>query len=98
MLCNHLASLMEQKVETGDWDFTPVRAMMQNPEHYPEPLEFRVFRFANRSLLHKDMPPRSQSAQPTRASKLTDVNGSWHVWGTGRMACCVRLPFICEEA
>ena len=84
------------KVEVGDWVCTPVRAMMQNPEHYPEPLEFRGFRFVDPAILNEDMPPKSQSAQPTRASKLIDVNGSWHVWGTGRMAWYVTLVSIFE--
>ena len=73
-------------VGVGDWLCTPVRAMMQNPEYYPEPLEFNGFRFADPALLDNATKPTFKFSQLDGLSKLTDVNGSWHVWGTGRMA------------
>ncbi|MCJ1352523.1 MAG: hypothetical protein MMC33_002507 [Icmadophila ericetorum] len=63
-----------------------IRAMMQNPEYYPEPLEFNGFRFADPALLDNATKPTFKFPQLDGLSKLTDVNGSWHVWGTGRMA------------
>uniref|UniRef100_A0A0B7KLU2 Cytochrome P450 n=2 Tax=Bionectria ochroleuca TaxID=29856 RepID=A0A0B7KLU2_BIOOC len=60
------------KLEVGDWACTPVRAIMQDPEYYPNPLRFNGFRFPN-------------------PSKLTDVGNTFHVWGTGRMACPGRF-------
>ena len=74
------------KVDVGDWLCTPVRAMMQNPEHYPQPLEFNGFRFADPALLDNAISPAFKFPQPGGPSKLTDVSESWHVWGTGRMA------------
>ena len=74
------------KVEVGDWICTPVREMMQNPEHYPELLEFNGFRFADPSLLKNPTHSTFKFPQRVGPSSLTGVNGSWHVWGTGRMA------------
>ncbi|TGO61264.1 hypothetical protein BOTNAR_0131g00100 [Botryotinia narcissicola] len=75
------------RVEIGDWACTPVQAMMQDPKEYPEPLQFRGFRFVDPVLLPgAELPQINRYARPTHASKLTDVNGSFHVWGTGRMA------------
>ncbi|KAI1412118.1 cytochrome P450 [Hypoxylon sp. FL1857] len=72
-------------LKVGDWLCTPVKAMMQSPEHYPDPLQFSGFRFADPQLVALiagvDGPMQPQP------SKLADVNYSWHVWGTGRMAC-----------
>lgn len=74
------------RIEVGDWACTPVRAMMQNPEHYPEPLEFNGFRFVDRELIENPAHSAFKFPQADGPSSLTDVNGSWHVWGTGRMA------------
>ncbi|KAI0200207.1 cytochrome P450 [Astrocystis sublimbata] len=76
------------KLAVGDWACTPVRAMMQSSEHYPQPLEFNGFRFASRDDIAAASGAVSdfKSIQP-KPSKLVDVNESWHVWGTGRMAC-----------
>lgn len=71
------------KLSIGDWACTPVRAIMQDPAHYPSPLEFNGFRFVDTELLDKATKIGSVS-QPT-PSKLTDANNTWHVWGTGRM-------------
>ncbi|KAH8593607.1 cytochrome P450 [Bisporella sp. PMI_857] len=82
------------KVHVGDWACTPVRALMTNPEFYPEPNKFRPFRFVDPELLAVDLPETSRPTQPNKASNFTDVNladGSWHVWGTGRMACPGRF-------
>jgi cytochrome P450 len=74
------------KLNVGDWACTPVRAMMQNPEHYPDPLKFNGFRFADPKILDEAASKPFDFPQKSSPSKLTDVNGSWHVWGTGRMA------------
>jgi len=71
------------KVHVGDWACTPVKAMMQAPEHYPSALEFNGFRFAQRELAAQEGDFTVFQPKP---SKLTDVGGSFHVWGTGRMA------------
>lgn len=74
------------KVAVGDWACTPVRAIMQSAEFYPEPLQFNGFRFARPEDLPGAVPdPNFNFLQP-KPSKLTDVDPSWHVWGTGRMA------------
>ena len=81
------------KLEVGDWACTPVRAMMQNADHYPEPLQFNGFRFADPQLLHDDATnlPNFEFLQPEGPSKLTDPSSSWHVFGTGRLVWYVPL-------
>jgi hypothetical protein len=60
--------------------------MMQAPEHYPSALEFNGFRFAQRELLKQEGVLDAFAVSQPKPSKLTDVGGSFHVWGTGRMA------------
>ena len=72
------------KINVGDWVCTPVRAIMQDPKFYPDPLAFNGFRFASRDVLD-DAEGNFKFMQPN-PSKLTDVDDSFHVWGTGRMA------------
>jgi cytochrome P450 len=74
------------RVNVGDWACTPVRAMMQAPEHYPSPLDFNGFRFAQRELAKQNADLDAFTVRQPKPSKLTDVGGSFHVWGTGRMA------------
>ncbi|KAF4631712.1 hypothetical protein G7Y89_g6427 [Cudoniella acicularis] len=74
------------KVSPGDWACTPVRAIMQSAEYYPEPMKFYGFRFVDSTILLKSASSNLNFRQPV-ASKFTDVNQAWHVWGTGRMAC-----------
>lgn len=71
-------------LDPGDWLCTPVRAIMQNPKDYPEPLAFNGFRFVDPEVL-ENATGEFKSLQP-KPSKLVDVDNSWHVWGTGRMA------------
>ena len=88
------------KVHVGDWACTPVRALMTNEKFYPEPNKFRPFRFVEPEQLPADLPENSRPAQPNKASIFTDVNladGSWHVWGTGRMAWYVRYA-LCHHS
>ncbi|CAG9998323.1 unnamed protein product [Clonostachys byssicola] len=73
------------KLAVGEWACTPVRSIMQNPEFYPSPLEFNGFRFADPNILG-DAGDAFKYKQP-KPSKLTDCDNTFHVWGTGRMAC-----------
>ncbi|KAI1132438.1 cytochrome P450 [Nemania abortiva] len=75
------------KLAVGDWACTPVRAIMQNPAHFPEPLTFSGFRFASLESLKGTNMEESPNISQNLPSKLVDVDDSWHVWGTGRMAC-----------
>ncbi|CAH0051924.1 unnamed protein product [Clonostachys solani] len=77
------------KLEVGDWACTPVRAIMQDPEYFPNPLRFNGFRFVEPSLL-SDKDGKFEISQLS-PSKLTDVENTYHVWGTGRMACPGRF-------
>ena len=82
------------KLHVGDWACTPVRALMQNPEHYPKPLEFNGFRFVEQSILEQTAGATFDQVLQEEPSKLTDTydkNNSWHVWGTGRMAWYVQF-------
>lgn len=63
---------------------------MQDASFYPDPLKFDGFRFVNEDLLRGASPLPSMSPQQ-KPSKLTDVNMTFHVWGTGRMACPGRF-------
>lgn len=60
---------------------------MQNPIFYPRPLEFNGFRFVDKTHLMKVFPGFSGDVIQQTPSKLTDVDMTFHVWGTGRMAC-----------
>ena len=73
------------RVEVGDWACTPVKALMQDGKHYPQPLEFSGFRFVDPELLKDGETDVKKILQP-KSSKLTDVGIDFHVWGTGRMA------------
>ncbi len=80
------------KVNVGDWACTPVRAIMQNEQYYPDPLVFQGFRFAPPEALDsKNITGKFQRAQE-QPSNLVDVDHTWHVWGTGRMAWFVTAP------
>lgn len=60
---------------------------MKSTEYYPDPLEFNGFRFVNATDVEKfGYESKFKFVQP-KPSKLVDVNNTWHVWGTGRMAC-----------
>ena len=75
-------------VNTGDWFCTPVRAIMTDPTNFPEPLQFSGFRFADPSLV-KNLGNEKNTFSTTmqkKPTKLTDVDMTYHVWGTGRMA------------
>ncbi|KAI3317916.1 cytochrome P450 [Xylariaceae sp. AK1471] len=75
----------------GEWACTPVRAIMQSAEHYPEPTTFYGFRFADTKPDDENELTWGAAAgldfrQP-KPSRLADVDSTWHVWGTGRMSC-----------
>ncbi|KAF2031754.1 cytochrome P450 [Setomelanomma holmii] len=76
-------------VNTGDWFCTPVRAIMTNPADYPEALQFSGFRFADPSLVRSvsDKNINFDQVMQKKPTKLTDADMTYHVWGTGRMAC-----------
>ncbi|KAL8906168.1 MAG: hypothetical protein Q9207_002201 [Kuettlingeria erythrocarpa] len=72
--------------------------MMQDPVHYPDPLKFNGFRFVDPQIYEHGAPPAFSATTQKRPSKLTDVKdegNSWHVWGTGRMAC--SLVYVAFE-
>ena len=72
------------ELKVGDWACTPVKAIMQSSEFYPQPLQFSGFRFADPKIVDQ-VAIEGRSIQP-KPSKLTDVSSTWHVWGGGRMA------------
>ncbi|KAI2470639.1 cytochrome P450 [Annulohypoxylon bovei var. microspora] len=77
------------KLAPGDWACTPVRAIMQNADLYPSPLDFQGFRFVNKEILEQlDIDAKVTQSKP---SSLTTIDKTWHVWGTGRMACPGRF-------
>ena len=76
-------------VNKGEWVCTPAGAIMHSENHYPEPMEFHGFRFAEKKFVNHVLD-RGVS-QPNGPSKLTDVDDTWHVWGIGRITWCVDL-------
>ncbi|KAI9148716.1 Cytochrome P475 monooxygenase [Paramyrothecium foliicola] len=76
------------RVETGEWICAASGSINTSPEYYPSPLEFSGFRFVESALSAEDRESCVESAvkQP-KPSKLTDVDHSFLMWGTGRMAC-----------
>ncbi|EUC33179.1 hypothetical protein COCCADRAFT_96747 [Bipolaris zeicola 26-R-13] len=79
-------------VNVGDWFCTPVRAIMTNPVDFPTPNTFSGFRFADPALVQalEDSKGSFEILQK-KPTKLTDVDMTFHVWGTGRMACPGRF-------
>lgn len=74
-------------VNVGDWFCTPVRAIMTNPIDFPEANTFSGFRFANPELVKSlENGHGSFDILQKKPTKLTDVDMTFHVWGTGRMA------------
>jgi cytochrome P450 len=79
-------------VNVGDWFCTPVRAIMTDPVSFPKPLEFSGFRFADPKLV-ESLESGVGEVMQEKPKKLTDVDMTYHVWGTGRMAWCVPVSF-----
>jgi len=72
----------------GEWACAPSGAINTSAEFYPSPNEFSGFRFVDARYLLRDngenfLPEAVRQAKP---SKLTDVDHSFLMWGTGRMA------------
>ncbi|KAF7506029.1 hypothetical protein GJ744_012276 [Endocarpon pusillum] len=76
-------------VNKGEWVCTPAGAVMHSENHYPEPLEFHGFRFADKKFVNHVLD--RGISQPNGPSKLTDVDETWHVWGIGRITCPGRF-------
>lgn len=81
------------KMGVGDWACAPSGAINTSPEYYPSPSSFSGFRFVDPELLpasgENKKPPTVTPApviQQSKPSKLTDVDHTWLMWGTGRMA------------
>ncbi|KAG6357424.1 hypothetical protein INS49_013301 [Diaporthe citri] len=82
------------RLAVGDWACAPSGAINTNPEYYPSPNSFSGFRFVDPALLptsgDSEKPAPVSSApgvQQPKPSMLTDVDHTWLMWGTGRMAC-----------
>lgn len=59
---------------------------MQSPELYPDPLQFHGFRFVDPVTLDKlGTEGLKGTSSKNSPAKLTDVDATWLVWGTGRM-------------
>ncbi|KAK1919471.1 hypothetical protein P3342_001763 [Pyrenophora teres f. teres] len=78
-------------VNVGDWFCTPVRAIMTNPADFPEATTFSGFRFADPELVKSLENDDDFNIMQKKPTKLTDVDMTYHVWGTGRMACPGRF-------
>ena len=67
------------KVRKGDMVILNQRQILQDSAYYPEPLEFRPFRFVQYG---KDQGPAERSDKNTQWS--TTYSHSWPFWGTAR--------------
>lgn len=79
------------KLEVGDWACAPSGATNRSAEYYPEPNEFNGFRFVEASQLLHVRAAASPTSQQLKPSKITDVDNSFFMWGTGRMAWYVLI-------
>lgn len=73
------------RINAGDWTCTPVSAMIQTADLFPNPLTFNGFRFVSPALLDEQAAAINKTTQP-EPSRLTDMSMANHVWGTGRHA------------
>jgi hypothetical protein len=81
------------RLGVGDWVCAPSGAINTNGDYYPSPGSFSGFRFVDPAILsppseHNNPLPAASAttAQQPKPSKLTDVDHTWLMWGTGRMA------------
>ena len=69
----------------GDWACTPVAAIMQNPEAYPQPQRFSGFRFAPQEAIDGiGSADADDSPRQPKPSRLIDVDDAFYMWGSGR--------------
>jgi len=59
---------------------------MTNPIDFPEATTFSGFRFADPELVKSLENDDAFTIMQKKPTKLTDVDMTFHVWGTGRMA------------
>ncbi|KAI1346843.1 cytochrome P450 [Xylaria sp. FL0043] len=84
------------RVHIGNWVCTPVKSIMQDSRFYPNPLQFYGFRFVDPNIVEGTVNRQeggtqfAPSPQPTQ-SNFTDLNQTFHFWGTGRCACPGRF-------
>lgn len=81
------------RLAVGDWACAPSGAINTSPEYYPSPSSFSGFRFVDPAVLSTSgdhEKPASVAPAPGvqqhKPSTLTDVDHTWLMWGTGRMA------------
>ncbi|KAL2756622.1 hypothetical protein ACRALDRAFT_2041267 [Sodiomyces alcalophilus JCM 7366] len=75
----------------GDWACTPSGAIMRDERHYPRATEFNGFRFVDPELLSRIGRQSSFPTPQPKPSKLTDIDNTFPMWGTGRMSCPGRF-------
>ncbi|KAM7212431.1 cytochrome P450 [Rhypophila decipiens] len=89
-------STVTHSLQVGDWACAPSGAINLSATYYTSPDEFSGFRFVPPSMVpdddgwkKRDGSSTSSSSLPMQStpSSLTDVDSSWLMWGTGRMAC-----------
>ncbi|ROT39585.1 hypothetical protein SODALDRAFT_322958 [Sodiomyces alkalinus F11] len=74
------------KLAVGDWACTPSGAIMRDERHYAAASEFNGFRFVDPEILGRIGTQSSFNTPQPRPSKLTDVDNTFPMWGTGRMS------------
>ncbi|KAF2966132.1 hypothetical protein GQX73_g7453 [Xylaria multiplex] len=74
-------------VAVNEWACAPSGAINTCAEYYPYPETFSGFRFVDSTMLPNTQEYPTPTATQTNPSKLTDVDPSFLMWGTGRMAC-----------
>jgi hypothetical protein len=85
----HLSDGTEVKV--GQWICSAVRGMNLDPANFPQPNEFRGFRFVDPQVLERSLsgtlpiPEAFQKPDPGKVSDFTELS-DWQLWGTGRSA------------
>ncbi|KAI1158001.1 cytochrome P450 [Nemania serpens] len=75
------------KVAVGEWACAPAGAIYKYDKYYPSPETFSGFRFVEPASLPSSHAGATTAVKQPKPSKLTDVDYSFLMWGTGRMAC-----------
>lgn len=74
------------KVAVGEWACAPAGAIYKYDKYYPSPETFSGFRFVEPASLPSSHAGATTAVKQPKPSKLTDVDYSFLMWGTGRMA------------
>lgn len=80
----------EITIPKGSWACLPLKVMQQDPKVFPNPNVFNGYRFMTQSNA-SDRAAGDCDKKKIVATKLTDINENFLIWGMGRRACPGRF-------